>query len=48
MLQERSQWPLVADLITSEQLPPQRVAEISAAYPDFAAWLMKDGATAIH
>jgi hypothetical protein len=48
MLQERSHWPLVADLITSEQLPPQRVAEISAAYPDFCAWLMRDGATAVH
>jgi hypothetical protein len=48
MLQERSQWPVVADLITSEQLPPQRVAEISAAYPDFAAWLMQDGTTPLH
>jgi hypothetical protein len=47
MLQERSQWPVVAELITSEQLPPQRVAEISAAYPDFATWLMLDGAASI-
>ena len=48
MLQERSQWPVVADLITSEQLPSQRIAEISAKYPDFAAWLMQDAAASFH
>jgi hypothetical protein len=48
MLLERSQWPVVADLITSEQLPSQRIAEISAKYPDFAAWLMQHGASSLH
>jgi hypothetical protein len=48
MLKERSQWAIVADLITSEQLPAQRIAEISATYPDFAAWLMRDGVARFH
>lgn len=48
MLQERSQWPVVADLITSDQLPPQRLAEISAKYPDFAAWLMQGKVKSFH
>jgi hypothetical protein len=48
MLQEPSQWPVLADLIASEQLPPQRIAEISASYPEFAAWLAQDRAGAFH
>jgi hypothetical protein len=48
LLQEPSQWPVVAGLITSEQLPPQRIAELSAMYPDFAAWLAQDRAAPIH
>lgn len=48
MLKEPSQWPVVADLITSEQLPALRIAEISTKYPDFAAWLTRDGAAFFH
>ena len=34
-----SLWPLLRDLITSDQMPPDRIAETVSNFPDFAAWM---------
>lgn len=33
-----SRWPILADLIRSEQIPEDRVAEIATDFPDFWKW----------
>lgn len=34
-----ARWELVHAMIVSDQIAPHRVAEIFAAYPEFARWI---------
>lgn len=37
MLADRAQWSVVAQLIKSEQIPPDRMADIAREHPEFWA-----------
>jgi hypothetical protein len=38
MLEDEAHWPTVLDLIVSDQIPVERIAEIVLEYPEFNAW----------
>ena len=41
LLGDRKGWQLVETLISSEQIPPDRIADIHRSYPDFHAWMKR-------